>query len=292
MSETNNETAVRSRATSTTSPSKAKLTPLVPGKEDPNRPLVELTHVEKHFGALHVLKDINLTVAKGEVLVVVGPSGSGKSTMCRTINRLETIDSGDIRIDGKPLPQEGKELANLRAEVGMVFQSFNLFANKTILESLRTAFPQAQFRELASLVKDGHFDPVPEQEALLKADVIVLQFPFNWYSVPGLLKTWIDEVLLHGFAYGSGAKLSGKTVLLSITAGAPEAAYQRDGFTGHTVFELLTPLAVTAKACSMIFAEPVVSYGYSVPAAQNDKENYLANARKHAQALSAQLKAL
>ena len=127
---------------------------------------------------------------------------------------------------------------------------------------------------------------------LLKADVIVLQFPFNWYSVPGLLKTWIDEVLLHGFAYGSGAKLSGKTVLLSITAGAPEAAYQRDGFTGHTVFELLTPLAVTAKACSMIFAEPVVSYGYSVPAAQNDKENYLANARKHAQALSAQLKAL
>ena len=117
MSETNNETAVRSRATSTTSPSKAKLTPLVSGKEDPNRPLVELTHVEKHFGALHVLKDINLTVTKGEVLVVVGPSGSGKSTMCRTINRLETIDSGDIRIDGKPLPQEGKELANLRPKL-------------------------------------------------------------------------------------------------------------------------------------------------------------------------------
>lgn len=139
MSETNNETVVRSRATSTTSPSKAKLTPLVPGKEDPNRPLVELTHVEKHFGALHVLKDINLTVAKGEVLVVVGPSGSGKSTMCRTINRLETIDSGDIRIGGKPLPQEGKELANLRAEVGMVFQSFNLFANKTILENVTLA---------------------------------------------------------------------------------------------------------------------------------------------------------
>ena len=92
-------------------------------------------------------------------------------------------------------------------------------ANKTILESLRTAFPQAQFRELASLVKDGHFDPVPDQEALLKADVIVLQFPFNWYSVPGLLKTWIDEVLLHGFAYGSGAKLSGKTVLLKCLVG-------------------------------------------------------------------------
>ena len=113
--------------------------PIIPAAETNDRPLVELTHVEKHYGDLHVLKDINLTVRKGEVLVIVGPSGSGKSTMCRTINRLETIDSGDIRIDGKPLPQEGKELASLRAEVGMVFQSFNLFANKTILENVTLA---------------------------------------------------------------------------------------------------------------------------------------------------------
>ena len=113
--------------------------PIMPYAGADNRPLVELTHVEKHYGDLHVLKDINLTVRKGEVLVIVGPSGSGKSTMCRTINRLETIDSGDIRIDGKPLPQEGKELASLRAEVGMVFQSFNLFANKTILENVTLA---------------------------------------------------------------------------------------------------------------------------------------------------------
>ena len=113
--------------------------PIMPDAGADNRPLVELTHVEKHYGDLHVLKDINLTVRKGEVLVIVGPSGSGKSTMCRTINRLETIDSGDIRIDGKPLPQEGKELASLRAEVGMVFQSFNLFANKTILENVTLA---------------------------------------------------------------------------------------------------------------------------------------------------------
>ena len=113
--------------------------PIMPDAGADNRPLVELTHVEKHYGDLHVLKDINLTVHKGEVLVIVGPSGSGKSTMCRTINRLETIDSGDIRIDGKPLPQEGKELAKLRAEVGMVFQSFNLFANKTILENVTLA---------------------------------------------------------------------------------------------------------------------------------------------------------
>lgn len=113
--------------------------PIMPDAGADNRPLVELTHVEKHYGDLHVLKDINLTVRKGEVLVIVGPSGSGKSTMCRTINRLETIDSGDIRIDGKPLPQEGKELAKLRAEVGMVFQSFNLFTNKTILENVTLA---------------------------------------------------------------------------------------------------------------------------------------------------------
>ncbi|MFC8917317.1 amino acid ABC transporter ATP-binding protein [Streptomyces sp. NPDC057116] len=98
--------------------------------------LVVLSNVNKHFGALHVLQDIDLTIARGEVVVVIGPSGSGKSTLCRTINRLETIDSGSITIDGKPLPQEGKELARLRADVGMVFQSFNLFAHKTVLENV------------------------------------------------------------------------------------------------------------------------------------------------------------
>ncbi|MEU0137327.1 amino acid ABC transporter ATP-binding protein [Streptomyces sp. NPDC006296] len=98
--------------------------------------LVVLSNVNKHFGALHVLQDIDLTIASGEVVVVIGPSGSGKSTLCRTINRLETIDSGAISIDGKPLPQEGKELARLRADVGMVFQSFNLFAHKTVLENV------------------------------------------------------------------------------------------------------------------------------------------------------------
>jgi glutamate transport system ATP-binding protein len=92
--------------------------------------------VNKHFGALHVLKDIDLSVARGEVVVVIGPSGSGKSTLCRTINRLEPIDTGTISIDGKPLPAEGKELAKLRSEVGMVFQSFNLFAHKTVLQNV------------------------------------------------------------------------------------------------------------------------------------------------------------
>ena len=99
-------------------------------------PVIELRHVDKHFGDLHVLRDINLKVARGEVLVVIGPSGSGKSTLCRTINRLETIDSGEVLIEGKPLPLEGRELAAMRAELGMVFQSFNLFAHKTILENV------------------------------------------------------------------------------------------------------------------------------------------------------------
>nr|WP_188359450.1 amino acid ABC transporter ATP-binding protein [Rothia aerolata] len=98
--------------------------------------MVQLKNVNKHFGALHVLKDINLSVGKGEVIILLGPSGSGKSTLCRTINRLETIDSGEISIDGKLLPEEGKALAQLRAEVGMVFQSFNLFAHKSILDNV------------------------------------------------------------------------------------------------------------------------------------------------------------
>ena len=100
------------------------------------RPLVVLEKVNKHFGALHVLKDVDLTVSEGEVVVVIGPSGSGKSTLCRTINRLETIDGGRITIDGKDLPAEGKGLARLRADVGMVFQSFNLFAHKTVKENV------------------------------------------------------------------------------------------------------------------------------------------------------------
>ena len=104
--------------------------------ENVTSPLVVLDQVNKWFGDLHVLRDINLSVDRGEVVVVIGPSGAGKSTLCRTINRLETIDRGTIRLDGRPLPQEGKDLANLRAEVGMVFQSFNLFAHKTIRDNV------------------------------------------------------------------------------------------------------------------------------------------------------------
>ncbi|MFJ7624376.1 amino acid ABC transporter ATP-binding protein, partial [Rhodococcus erythropolis] len=100
---------------------------------------ISMTSVNKHFGELHVLQEVNLEVPKGQVVIVLGPSGSGKSTLCRTINRLEPIDSGTIAVDGKTLPEEGKALAALRADVGMVFQSFNLFAHKTILENVMLA---------------------------------------------------------------------------------------------------------------------------------------------------------
>src|SRR5690348_13857684 len=99
-------------------------------------PMIRMTDVEKHFGDLHVLRTINLEVDAGQVVVVLGPSGSGKSTLCRTINRLEPIDSGTIEVVGKVLPAEGKALASMRADVGMVFQSFNLFAHKTILDNV------------------------------------------------------------------------------------------------------------------------------------------------------------
>ncbi|MGW5457009.1 amino acid ABC transporter ATP-binding protein [Nocardia sp. NPDC003979] len=101
--------------------------------------MISMRNVDKHFGDLHVLRDIHLDVPRGQVVIVLGPSGSGKSTLCRTINRLEPIDSGDISIDGVALPAEGKGLAALRADVGMVFQSFNLFAHKTILENVMLA---------------------------------------------------------------------------------------------------------------------------------------------------------
>ena len=102
-------------------------------------PMIRMAAVDKHFGELHVLRNIDLEVAAGQVVVVLGPSGSGKSTLCRTINRLEPIDSGTIEVDGKELPAEGKALAALRADVGMVFQSFNLFAHKTILDNVTLA---------------------------------------------------------------------------------------------------------------------------------------------------------
>ena len=137
-------------------------------------PVIELRHIDKHYGSLHVLKDVSLSVKKGEVVVIIGPSGSGKSTLCRTINRMETIDSGEILIDGEHLPEEGKKLAQLRSEVGMVFQSFNLFAHKTILDNVtigprevrhtpKKAAEEEAFRLLKRVGVDSQAHKVPAQ---------------------------------------------------------------------------------------------------------------------------------
>jgi glutamate transport system ATP-binding protein len=120
-----------------------------------NTAMISMASVDKHFGELHVLRDINLEVESGQVVVVLGPSGSGKSTLCRTINRLEPIDSGIIEVDGKRLPEEGKALAALRADVGMVFQSFNLFAHKTILENVTLGPTKVRKVSKAAAEKDG-----------------------------------------------------------------------------------------------------------------------------------------
>jgi glutamate transport system ATP-binding protein len=116
-------------------------------------PLIAMEKVNKWFGSLHVLRDVDLTVEHGEVVVVIGPSGSGKSTLCRSINRLEAIDKGEIRFDGRPLPAEGRALARLRSEVGMVFQSFNLFAHKTILDNVALG-PVKVRKEKPSVVRE------------------------------------------------------------------------------------------------------------------------------------------
>lgn len=99
-------------------------------------PLISVKNVHKYFGAVHVLKGIDLEINAGEVVVIIGASGSGKSTLCRTMNRLETISSGIIAINGQPLPEEGCDLARLRADVGMVFQSFNLFSHLSVLDNV------------------------------------------------------------------------------------------------------------------------------------------------------------
>src|SRR5256714_1518105 len=138
-------------------------------------PLIVLDGVDKWFGSLHVLRDVHLTVDRGEVVVVIGPSGSGKSTLCRVINRLEPIDSGTIRFDGRTLPAEGRPLARLRSEVGMVFQSFNLFAHKTVLQNVtlgpvkvrRERSAAARERALALLDRVGIADQADKYPAQL-----------------------------------------------------------------------------------------------------------------------------
>ena len=165
-------------------------------------------------------------------------------------------------------------------------------ANATILNEVARALPEAEIRRLDSLYPDYRFDIAAEQNALRRADVIVFQFPFSWYSVPGLLKLRLDEVFLPGFAHGSTAELGGKKLLLSFTTGAPAAAYQKDGFFKHTIDDFLPPFATLATLCNLDFVAPIYTCGISYvgredTAAINTQKD---QARDHAARLIAKIR--
>ena len=125
--------------------------------------------------------------------------------------------------------------------------------------------PGVSVRDLAAVRGEHGFDVAVEQRLLVEHDTVVLQFPWYWYSVPGLLKEWMDQVLTYGFAYGgSGNALHGKTLHVVTTTGGPDASYQRGGFNRFTMTELMRPLDATAHLCGMSLAEPFVVHGVRV----------------------------
>lgn len=156
-------------------------------------------------------------------------------------------------------------------------------ANATILDELATALPDAEIRRLDWLYPDGKFNIAAEQESLLQADVIVWQFPFSWYGLPGLMKQWLDEVFVHGFAHGSTAKLGGKKLLLSFTTGAPQALYTADGFFGHAIEEYLLPFETTAGcailSCWRRFIPAVLATPTGMPTKSLSKKRLPGNTR-------------
>lgn len=151
---------------------------------------------------------------------------------------------------------------------------------------METALPDVEIRRLDRLYPDGKFNIAAEQKSLLRADVIVWQFPFSWYGLPGLMKKWLDEVFVHGFAHGSTAKLGGKKLILSFTTGAPEELYTVDSFFGHTIEEYLIPFETTAKLCNLELLEPVYTCGISYADRDADKlAQQKTLAREHASRL-------
>jgi len=167
-------------------------------------------------------------------------------------------------------------------------------ANATILAEVEKLLPEAEIRRLDSLYPDYRFNIASEQQALLAADIIVWQFPFSWYSVPGLMKLWLDQVFLHGFSHGAQKQLSGKKLLLSFTAGAPPALYTRGGAFGHAVEDYLMPFVTLAFLCGLDLQPPVYSTGLSY-ATRGDAaaiEKQRAAAQAHAAQLIAAIRQL
>ncbi|MGB9095792.1 NAD(P)H-dependent oxidoreductase [Erwinia sp.] len=163
--------------------------------------------------------------------------------------------------------------------------------NATILGEVAKALPEAEIRFLDALYPDYKIDVAKEQEALLNADVIVWQFPFSWYSVPGLMKLWIDQVLVHGFAHGSTAKLGGKKLIISFTAGAPESLYSPEGVFGHGIEQYLTQFETTALLCNLDLQDPIYTLGISYAGRDEAKiREQKVMAKDHAERLIAAIK--
>lgn len=167
-------------------------------------------------------------------------------------------------------------------------------ANAAILDEVSRALPEAEIRRLDALYPDYRFDIAGEQQALLKADIIVWQFPFSWYSVPGLMKLWIDEVFLHGFAHGSQGQLGGKQLLLSFTTGAPQEAYRREGLFQHPIEDYLAQFTTTALLCNLQLQTPIYTSGVSYSGRDDDNKlaAQIATAREHAARLIAAITTL
>ncbi len=168
----------------------------------------------------------------------------------------------------------------------------NSVANAAILEETARLLPDAEIRRLDSLYPDFRIDVAAEQAALLKADIIVWQFPFHWYSLPALMKKWLDDVFVFGFAHGDGAQLAGKKLLVSFTTGAPGEAYQRDGFFRHTVADYLPQFETTATLCQLDYQEPLYTTG--IRYAGRDEamiQAQRAAAKEHAERLVAKIQA-
>ena len=157
-------------------------------------------------------------------------------------------------------------------------------ANATILDEVARALPDVNIRRLDALYPAYQFDINAEQQALLDADLIVWQFPFSWYSLPGIMKLWVDEVFVHGFAHGSTAKLGGKRLLLSFTTGAPEVAYAASGFFGHTIEEYLSQFETTAALCNLDYAGAIYTHGVSYTGREDEEKRSAQrhSAREHA----------
>lgn len=162
------------------------------------------------------------------------------------------------------------------------------YTNKVVLAQLQKAISSIDVRRLDELYPDYHIDVEAEQAALLEADVVVLQFPFYWYSMPALLKKWVDDVMSFNFAYGpEGDKLKGKGFIISTTIGGPAESYDPLGYNHFTVEQLLMPIQQTAYLAGMNYQKPIFTHGMVyIPGVYNTQEGVEAKAVAHATRLS------